>query len=113
MGSGIASVFLAAVCTVLLTDLNPQALAAARDRIAGFPAKAANLAALTLADCDLLLEAAFEDMALKTGLMAQRDRIARPGAVLASNTSSLDLDRIAAATSRPNSMVGLHFYAPA
>lgn len=120
MGCGIAAAFLAAGYPVTLTDLKHEALAAAPERIKGFLARAKNPAALTigesiqdLAGCDLLLEAAFEDMQVKTALLAQLDRIAKPQAILASNTSYLDLDEIAAATGRPESVVGLHFFAPA
>ncbi|OYX74124.1 MAG: 3-hydroxyacyl-CoA dehydrogenase [Rhizobiales bacterium 17-65-6] len=66
-----------------------------------------------LADADLIIEAAFEDMAVKADIFSRLDAVARPGAVLASNTSYLDLDAIAAATARPQDMVGLHFFAPA
>ncbi|GLQ29059.1 3-hydroxyacyl-CoA dehydrogenase NAD-binding domain-containing protein [Sulfitobacter pacificus] len=120
MGSGIAAAFLAAGIPVRLTDLQPEALDAARERIAGFLAKARDPASLTivgavedLADCDLLLEAVFEDMAVKSELMARLDRIAKPGTILASNTSYLNLDKLATATSRPEAVVGLHFFAPA
>ncbi len=65
------------------------------------------------ADADLVIEAVVEDLALKQSVFAALDRIAKPGAILASNTSYLDLDTIAAATQRPESVVGLHFFAPA
>lgn len=63
--------------------------------------------------CDLVIEAVFEEMAIKRALFAELDRIAKPGAILASNTSFLDLDAIAAATKRPEDVVGLHFFSPA
>jgi 3-hydroxyacyl-CoA dehydrogenase len=66
-----------------------------------------------LSDCDLVIEAVFEDMAVKKTLFAGLDRICRPGAVLATNTSALDIDAIAAATSRPADVIGLHFFSPA
>ncbi|MFG1240738.1 3-hydroxyacyl-CoA dehydrogenase NAD-binding domain-containing protein, partial [Xanthobacter autotrophicus DSM 597] len=66
-----------------------------------------------LASADLIVEAAFEDMAVKTDIFLRLDQVAKPGAVLATNTSYLDLDAIAAATSRPQDVVGLHFFAPA
>lgn len=66
-----------------------------------------------LADADLIIEAVFESMEVKTEVFGKLDRIARPGAILASNTSFLDLNRIAAATSRPEWVVGLHFFSPA
>ncbi len=62
---------------------------------------------------DVIIEAVFEDMALKQRVFTDMDRVARPGAVLATNTSTLDIDRIAAATSRPGDVVGLHFFSPA
>ncbi|HUG25959.1 3-hydroxyacyl-CoA dehydrogenase [Piscinibacter sp.] len=65
------------------------------------------------ADCDLFIEAVFEDIALKQGIFRQLDEIARPGAILASNTSGLDVDAIAAVTKRPQDVVGAHFFSPA
>lgn len=65
------------------------------------------------ADADLVIEAVFENMALKCGLFSELDRLCRPGALLATNTSSLDVDRIAAATRRPQDVLGLHFFSPA
>jgi 3-hydroxyacyl-CoA dehydrogenase len=64
-------------------------------------------------DCDLVIEAVFEDMALKQRLFRQLDEVARPGAVLATNTSGLDIDAIAAVTRRPEDVVGAHFFSPA
>ncbi len=66
-----------------------------------------------LADCDLIIEAVFEDMAVKKEIFTRLDDIARPGAILASNTSALDINEIAAVTSRPESVIGLHFFSPA
>jgi len=66
-----------------------------------------------LADSDLVIEAVFEDMAVKKDLFARLDAIARPGAVLATNTSRLDVNEIAGATQRPDSVIGLHFFSPA
>ena len=66
-----------------------------------------------LAEVDLVIEAVFEDMGIKQDVFARLDAIAKPGAILASNTSFLDLDEIASATSRPDSVVGLHFFSPA
>lgn len=68
---------------------------------------------VTLAEDDLIVEAAFETMEVKTDIFARLDGIAKVGAVLATNTSYLDLDQIAAATRRPGDVVGLHFFAPA
>ena len=66
-----------------------------------------------LADCDLVIEAVFEDMAIKKDIFADLDRICKPGAILASNTSYLDLNEIASATKRPQDVIGLHFFSPA
>ncbi|WP_369061056.1 3-hydroxyacyl-CoA dehydrogenase NAD-binding domain-containing protein [Caulobacter sp. 73W] len=66
-----------------------------------------------LADCDLIIEAVFELMEIKKDVFGKLDKIAKPGAILASNTSYLDVDAIAAATSRPESVIGLHFFSPA
>jgi 3-hydroxyacyl-CoA dehydrogenase len=120
MGSGIAAAFLAAGIPVTLADVEPAVLEGARERIAGFLAKAARPAALAttadlaaLSSCDLVLEAVFEDMSVKQDLLRRLDGIVRSDAILASNTSYLDLDAIAAATARPERVVGLHFFAPA
>ena len=66
-----------------------------------------------LADCDLIIEAVFENMDIKKEVFGKLDRIAKQGAVLATNTSYLNVDEIAAATSRPESVIGLHFVSPA
>lgn len=66
-----------------------------------------------LAQADLVIEAVFEDLAVKRDVFARLDKIAKPGAILATNTSYLDVDAIAAATSRPREVVGLHFFSPA
>lgn len=66
-----------------------------------------------LGDVDLVIEAIFEDLSVKKDVFSRLDSIARPGAILASNTSFLDLDQIAAATARPEWVVGLHFFSPA
>jgi 3-hydroxyacyl-CoA dehydrogenase len=65
------------------------------------------------ADCDLVIEAVFEDMELKKSIFAELDQICRPGAIMASNTSALDVNEIAAVTSRPESVIGMHFFSPA
>lgn len=62
---------------------------------------------------DLIVEAVFEDLELKKRVFAELDEAARPGAILASNTSSLDIDRMASATRRPDRVLGLHFFNPA
>jgi 3-hydroxyacyl-CoA dehydrogenase len=66
-----------------------------------------------LADCDLVIEAVFEDMEVKSRVFAQLSAIVRPDAILASNTSYLDIDRLADAASRPERVLGLHFFSPA
>jgi 3-hydroxyacyl-CoA dehydrogenase len=66
-----------------------------------------------IADADLVIEAVFEDMALKKEVFAKLDRIAKPDAILATNTSTLDVNAIAATTGRPASVIGLHFFSPA
>jgi 3-hydroxyacyl-CoA dehydrogenase len=67
-----------------------------------------------LADCDLVIEAVFENMAVKKEIFAKLDAICKPGAVLATNTSALDVNEIAtAAASRPEAVVGMHFFSPA
>jgi 3-hydroxyacyl-CoA dehydrogenase len=64
-------------------------------------------------DSDLIIEAAFEGMALKKQIFQEIDRVAKPDCVLASNTSTLDIDEIASVTSRPHMVIGLHFFSPA
>lgn len=66
-----------------------------------------------LADVDLVIEAVFEDMDLKKSIFERLDTIAKPGAILASNTSYLDVDAIAAKTKRPEDVLGTHFFSPA
>ena len=66
-----------------------------------------------LADVDLVIEAVFENMAVKKEIFANLDRICKPGAILASNTSALDINEIATATKRPEAIIGLHFFSPA
>ena len=84
--------------------------AQAQERLARI---APSLDDLPLAGADLIIEAAFEDMQVKTELFRKMDRLARPGAILATNTSALDVDAIAALTARPQDVVGLHFFSPA
>lgn len=66
-----------------------------------------------LSQADLVIEAVFEDMAVKQSVFETLDRVCKPGAVLASNTSTLDLNKIAAFTRRPQDVVGAHFFSPA
>jgi 3-hydroxyacyl-CoA dehydrogenase len=65
------------------------------------------------ADCDMVIEAVFEDMELKKTIFKELDEICKPGALLASNTSALDVNEIASVTSRPESVIGMHFFSPA
>jgi len=132
MGRGITMTFLNAGFPVTLVETSPEAcdraLAAIADsysssvtrgRIARAEADR-RIASLTgavtldaLAQCDLVLEAVFEDMDVKKHLFAQLDTLLKPDAILATNTSFLSVDAIAAATARPDRVVGLHFFSPA
>ncbi|MCU9846963.1 3-hydroxyacyl-CoA dehydrogenase NAD-binding domain-containing protein [Defluviimonas sp. WL0024] len=131
MGAGIATALLGAGCSVTLVERDGEALAAGLARVATHHERAvakgrlspeareaewARLAGATglaaLAGSDLVIEAAYEDEAVKAGIFAELDRVARPGAVLATNTSYLDVNRIAAATARPGDVIGLHFFSP-
>lgn len=132
MGVGIALALLAGGLRVRLIDKSAPALASAQERIAAglqqqvdrgrlsAPAMAEQQAALTtstevtdVARAELVLEAVFEDMALKCDIFRTIDAHADAGAVLATNTSTLDIGQIAAATRRPEAVVGLHFFNPA
>ncbi|WP_179405492.1 3-hydroxyacyl-CoA dehydrogenase NAD-binding domain-containing protein [Burkholderia guangdongensis] len=66
-----------------------------------------------LADVDLVIEAVFEEMSVKRDVFTRLDQVAKPGAILASNTSALDLNEIASFTKRPQDVIGLHFFSPA
>jgi len=66
-----------------------------------------------LAQADLVIEAVFEEMSVKKTVFAQLDAVCKPGAILATNTSYLDVDEIAAVTKRPEDVIGLHFFSPA
>jgi 3-hydroxyacyl-CoA dehydrogenase len=132
MGGGISMNFLSAGIPVAIVEQQQEAL----DRGAGlmrknYEASAAKgklsadqvtqaMGLLTptlslddLADCDLIIEAVFENMDVKKEVFGKLDSIAKPGAILASNTSYLSIDEIAASTSRPQDVVGLHFFSPA
>jgi 3-hydroxyacyl-CoA dehydrogenase len=87
--------------------LDESGAAECRARIAGTTDYAG------LADADLVVEAVFEDPAIKCDVFARLDAVCKPGAILATNTSYQDVDRIAAATSRPGDVLGLHFFSPA
>ena len=132
MGTGIAMNFLNAAMPVVLVDLSDQAAEKGRSTIlatyeasvkkgklqpGALDARMSLLRTSTdlrdVRDCDLVIEAVYEDMALKLDTFRALDEIARPGAVLATNTSTLDVNRIAAETKRPQDVVGLHFFSPA
>jgi 3-hydroxyacyl-CoA dehydrogenase len=66
-----------------------------------------------LADCDLVIEAVFENMGLKKSVMARLGKVCKPGAIIATNTSTLDVDALAAASRRAADVVGMHFFSPA
>lgn len=66
-----------------------------------------------LKDCDLIIEAVYEEIGVKEAVFRQLDAVAKPGAILASNTSTLDVDRIASFTARPADVIGMHFFSPA
>jgi 3-hydroxyacyl-CoA dehydrogenase len=66
-----------------------------------------------LADCDLVIEAVFEDMGVKREIFMDLDKICKPGAILATNTSALDINEIASVVKRPQDVIGLHFFSPA
>jgi 3-hydroxyacyl-CoA dehydrogenase len=87
--------------------MTPEAKGAVMARWSGSTSYAA------LAGADLVIEAVFEDMAVKKAVFAELDRACKPGAVLATNTSYLDIDEIAASVSRPGDVIGLHFFSPA
>jgi 3-hydroxyacyl-CoA dehydrogenase len=132
MGSGIAIAALDAGFTVMLLEQDETALQRGRERIAEHyrqrvaagkldaaraSAREARLSAsmdwACVATADLVIEAVFEDLAVKQEVFRRIDAHARRGAVLATNTSYLDVDAIAQATTRPQDVLGLHFFSPA
>ena len=132
MGSGIGIAALDGGYQVLLLEQDASALERGANRIHEHylsRVKGGKMLAAVAADCqarlstsldwtrlgeaDLVIEAVFEEMGVKQQVFRRIDALARPGAVLASNTSYLDLDVIAAATSRPEDVIGLHFFSPA
>jgi len=132
MGGGIATVFANAGLPVTIVETDAAALARGlgavkgnyessvkRGRISEDDAKArfaritGTLALEDLTDRDLIVEAVFENMDVKKDVFTRLEKIARPGAILASNTSYLNIDEIAAMTSRPDHVLGLHCFSPA
>jgi 3-hydroxyacyl-CoA dehydrogenase len=132
MGGGISMNFLSAGIPVTIVEMQQEALdrgtgvmrknyeaSAAKGRIKpDAPEKAMGLLTPTLsledlADCDLIIEAVYENMDVKKELFTKLDAIAKPGAILASNTSYLNVDEIAAVTKRPEDVLGMHFFSPA
>jgi 3-hydroxybutyryl-CoA dehydrogenase len=131
MGNGIAHVAAAAGCSVVLVDVEERFLEKARGAIEKnldrevskgkrtAEEKAAALGRLTtttsldgLASSDAVIEAIVENEAVKKELFGKLDRICKPGAILATNTSSISITRLAAATRRPDSFIGMHFMNP-
>lgn len=133
MGAGIATSALLSGLKVTMLEMTPEAAEAARGRIesnlggalkrgkitkAGFEDLTQKALVLStdyaaLKDADLVIEAVYEDMDVKKTVFKQLDAVCKPGAVLATNTSYLDVNEIAAVTSRPADVIGLHFFSPA
>jgi len=131
MGNGIAQAFSMVGIDVVMTDIAETPVQRGLATITGSldrllkkekisaEQKAAVLARIVtstdtaaVGDCDLVLEAATENEALKLKIFAQLDAVAKPGAILASNTSSISITKLAAATKRPQQVIGLHFFNP-
>ena len=132
MGGGISMNFLSAGVPVTIVEMQQDALdrgtgvmrknyeaSAAKGRIKpDAPEKAMGLLTPTLslddlADCDLIIEAVYENMQVKKEIFTKLDAIAKPGAILATNTSYLNVDEIAGVTKRPEDVLGMHFFSPA
>jgi 3-hydroxyacyl-CoA dehydrogenase len=132
MGGGIAMVFANAGIRVHLTDVSEEAVAKGMTLIRNnyetsvkrgsmsqsTADKALALISTTVdfrdfAEADIVVEAAFERLDIKRDIFSRLDAVMKPGAILATNTSSLDIDAIAAATQRPQDVVGVHFFSPA
>ncbi len=132
MGGGIAMNFLNAGMPVVMLETKQEALdkgvavirknyeaqvkkgKLAQDKLdARMALLTTTLSYADLKDADMVIEAVFEDMAVKKQVFEQLDAVMKPGAILASNTSTLDLDRIAAFTKRPQDVIGTHFFSPA
>lgn len=130
MGNGIAQTAAVAGYQVTLMDVVPQQLKRARQTIAASAGKLASKGLITVeqeaaalaidmvsdqalaGQADMIIEAATENPELKFRIFAELDRIARPGVILASNTSSISITKIAAATQRPELVIGMHFMNP-
>lgn len=132
MGGGITMNFLTAGIPVTIVEMTQEALdrgvatmgknyenTVKRGKMDATDAQAA-MARLTptldfdaLADADLVIEAVYESMDVKKDVFGRLDKVAKPGAILASNTSYLDIDEIAGVTSRPEAVLGMHFFSPA
>jgi 3-hydroxyacyl-CoA dehydrogenase len=132
MGGGISMNFLSAGVSVTIVEMKQEALdkgtgimrknyeaSASKGRIKPEQVEGAmgllkpTLALEDLADCDLIIEAVYENMDVKKEIFGKLDKICKPGAILASNTSYLNIDEIAASTSRPQDVLGMHFFSPA
>jgi 3-hydroxyacyl-CoA dehydrogenase len=132
MGGGIAMSFANAGIPVTLIETSEENLARGLERVAGNYATSVRRGSLTeaardqrlgliegkvglehAAGADVVVEAVFEEMGLKKEIFGKLETIAKPGAVLATNTSYLDVDEIAASTSRPGDVLGMHFFSPA
>lgn len=132
MGSGIAIDALNGGYQVILLDQNDTALQQGRQRIEDYYARRVHLKAMdapkqlallanlqlttqwsTIASVDLVIEAVFEDLAVKQAVFTEIDRVVKSQAILASNTSYLDLDEMAQVLHNPSRLVGLHFFSPA
>jgi 3-hydroxyacyl-CoA dehydrogenase len=132
MGSGIAVNFLSAGVPVTLLEVKREALDKAQGVIRGIFEASAKKGRLTaqqveermallkatqsyddLRDTDMAIEAVFEEISVKEAVFKRLDEVMKPGAILASNTSTLDLNKIAAFTKRPGDVIGTHFFSPA
>jgi 3-hydroxyacyl-CoA dehydrogenase len=132
MGTGIAMVFANAGIPVYVLDVNPEQVERGRKNVSETYEGQVKKGKLTadkakeriaavsfagaydeIADVDLVVEAVFESMAVKKEVFAALDKAVKRDAILASNTSTLDIDEIAGATARPEKVCGLHFFAPA
>jgi 3-hydroxyacyl-CoA dehydrogenase len=129
MGGGIAMNFMNAGIPVTIVEVKQDALDHGiatvrrnyeRSRTAKPEETEARMSRLTgsldmsaLADCDLIIEAVFERMDIKKDIFTKLDAICKPGAILATNTSGLNIDEIASVTKRPEAVIGLHFFSPA